>query len=208
MDGKDRYELYLQSAHWSAFKKLKAQTTVKRCAACSCREVHLHHMLYRDPLELAQLDDTCWLCRSCHETFHHNAGMKLLGVPYASLMAETVRTILGGTCLSVAAPQRSNKLTPDERHQRKMRRKAEKRESIAAAIQKARQDREYARVFRVGVPADPSYYLGQKVSYADQAKWKSKKGGFTRKQLSAWGVTWPPLKGWSRKLHQGMNPNI
>lgn len=32
---------------------------------------------------------------------------------------------------------------------------------------------------------------------------KSSKGGFTRKQLAAWGVPWPPPKGWRRTLERG-----
>jgi hypothetical protein len=26
------------------------------------------------------------------------------------------------------------------------------------------------------------------------------KGGWTKKQLALWGVTWPPPKGWKKKL--------
>lgn len=29
---------------------------------------------------------------------------------------------------------------------------------------------------------------------------RSPAGGFTKKQLAAWGVPWPPPKGWKRKL--------
>lgn len=28
----------------------------------------------------------------------------------------------------------------------------------------------------------------------------SAKGGFTRAQLAAWGVDWPPVRGWKRRL--------
>ena len=32
---------------------------------------------------------------------------------------------------------------------------------------------------------------------------KSPRGGFTRKTLAAWGVPWPPPKGWRRALIEG-----
>ena len=32
---------------------------------------------------------------------------------------------------------------------------------------------------------------------------KSTKGGFTRKQLAAWGVPWPPPAGWRTALRTG-----
>lgn len=32
---------------------------------------------------------------------------------------------------------------------------------------------------------------------------KSTKGGFTRKQLAAWGVPWPPVQGWRAALLAG-----
>ena len=32
---------------------------------------------------------------------------------------------------------------------------------------------------------------------------KTRKGGYSRKQLKAWGVSWPPVKGWKRALLAG-----
>lgn len=34
-------------------------------------------------------------------------------------------------------------------------------------------------------------------------KGRSAKGGFTRKQLAKWGVSWPPPKGWKKALMSG-----
>jgi len=31
---------------------------------------------------------------------------------------------------------------------------------------------------------------------------RTKRGGWTRKQLAKWGVSWPPPKGWRRRLEQ------
>jgi hypothetical protein len=35
---------------------------------------------------------------------------------------------------------------------------------------------------------------------ADIEAGKSARGGFTREQLAAWGVPWPPPKGWRARL--------
>ncbi len=32
-------------------------------------------------------------------------------------------------------------------------------------------------------------------------------GGWTRQQLAAWGVKWPPCKGWKKRLQAGKDPN-
>lgn len=38
-------------------------------------------------------------------------------------------------------------------------------------------------------------------------KGKSKKGGYTRKQLAEWGIAWPPLAGWKEHLIQNGFPS-
>lgn len=35
---------------------------------------------------------------------------------------------------------------------------------------------------------------------------KTKNGGFTREQLRKWGVPWPPIKGWKKRLVYGHVP--
>lgn len=35
---------------------------------------------------------------------------------------------------------------------------------------------------------------------------RTAKGGWTAKQLAAWGVSWPPPKGWRKALLQGKRP--
>lgn len=37
---------------------------------------------------------------------------------------------------------------------------------------------------------------------------KSAKGGYTRKQLKAWGIAWPPAKGWKEHLIKNGLPNV
>jgi len=38
------------------------------------------------------------------------------------------------------------------------------------------------------------------VTLADIMGARTKRGGWTRKQLAKWGVPWPPPKGWKRAL--------
>jgi len=95
MNPKRRYQEYLASDHWAAMKFFKAQMDVVQCVAClATDDIDLHHMVYTNPLEDAQLEDTCWLCHYCHGLFHHKAGTVLKGVPRHLLIAETVRVIL------------------------------------------------------------------------------------------------------------------
>jgi hypothetical protein len=51
-------------------------------------------------------------------------------------------------------------------------------------------------------PAAPQRPTAQKgrLTAADIERGKSPKGGWTRATLAAWGVSWPPPKGWKEKL--------
>lgn len=40
----------------------------------------------------------------------------------------------------------------------------------------------------------------KKITLEEVMKARTPKGGWTKKQLSEWGVPWPPPKGWLRKL--------
>jgi hypothetical protein len=42
-----------------------------------------------------------------------------------------------------------------------------------------------------------------KITDAEIEAAKSPRGGFTRKTLAAWGVPWPPVKGWRKALIEG-----
>ena len=39
-----------------------------------------------------------------------------------------------------------------------------------------------------------------RLSLAEVEAGRTLKGGFTRAQLAAWGVAWPPVKGWLSQL--------
>ncbi len=46
-----------------------------------------------------------------------------------------------------------------------------------------------------------------KLSPEDLEAGKSPKGGFTKAQLSRWGVEYPPKTGWKQALLEGRDPN-
>jgi hypothetical protein len=74
---KAAYAEYLKSDHWKTLKVQKALVEPRQCVACPEKKVQLHHMLYRELFEETRLEDTCWLCRECHRTFHLRAGVKI-----------------------------------------------------------------------------------------------------------------------------------
>jgi hypothetical protein len=51
---------------------------------------------------------------------------------------------------------------------------------------------------KISIPTE--YVPSAVLTDADIERGKSARGGFTRKQLARWGVSWPPPKGWRRKL--------
>ena len=48
-----------------------------------------------------------------------------------------------------------------------------------------------------------NYYLFMPLTEAQIEAGRSRKGGWTRAQLAAWGVPWPPPKGWRWQLTHG-----
>ena len=52
---------------------------------------------------------------------------------------------------------------------------------------------------RPAAPQRPAAPRGQ-LTAADIERGKSPKGGWTRETLAAWGVSWPPPKGWKDNL--------
>ena len=66
------YSNYLKSKHWFDFKNKKLKACGhKRCAICAdTKKVELHHVVYRSNLTDAELADTRWLCRRCHQLTH------------------------------------------------------------------------------------------------------------------------------------------
>jgi hypothetical protein len=47
-----------------------------------------------------------------------------------------------------------------------------------------------------------------KISHEVTEMFRTPAGGWTKKQLAEWGVRWPPMRGWRRRLALGLDPNI
>lgn len=216
ISAKSTYAVYLDSEHWRIFKKRKEAVDPKKCRSCGgVKIVQLHHMIYRRPLESALLEDTCWLCKKCHEMFHQKAGAVLKNVKARNLLSETIRIIQGICKPIVPKPSLPPKIVILTENQKacmvaKGIEKTKARHSRAlTAMSKAKNSKVFIpKASGVGVPNPVSYYLGMKVSYAEQEKRKTRNGAWNKEQLKEWGVEWPPLTGWRDKLHQGKNPNI
>lgn len=50
------------------------------------------------------------------------------------------------------------------------------------------------------IPKVPAGFKASVPSPAEVTRAKTKRGGWTRTQLAAWGVPWPPKKGWRAAL--------
>lgn len=48
----------------------------------------------------------------------------------------------------------------------------------------------------------------QRQTHAAILTLRTPNGGYTRADLARLGVTWPPLKGWLRRLLKGEDPNV
>lgn len=213
VSAKSAYALYLESEHWKEFKRRKEAVEPKKCHACGdVKLVQLHHMIYRTPLESALLEDVCWLRKPCHEIFHQRAGTVLKNVKQRKLLSATIRIIQGPRKEVPATPAKPEVVPEPQRDEIVQRKIAETQARHARALAemcKAKQVVVIApKSSGVGKPKPASYYLGMKVSYAEQEKYKTANGGWKKSTLKKWGVEWPPLKGWRDKLHRGINPNI
>lgn len=131
------YHEYLRSDHWRDLKKRKKEETPKVCAACGDKEkIQLHHMRYRETFEETELRDTCWLCKGCHTSFHHRAGMRVKDCNDSKLLLKTILIINRGTTRGPDGTI-TTKLT---RRQQRARIKAEKI-ALGLIVPKIRVDR-------------------------------------------------------------------
>jgi hypothetical protein len=129
---KQAYQQYLQSEHWQVFKLSKILQEDKTCLACNSWEhIQLHHMIYRDRWEDAELEDTVWLCMKCHKIFHLRAGVRIKTKrSWEWLREETKRIILFEPKKKVKtghkklSRQERKRIRKEIRMQRKMERRA------------------------------------------------------------------------------------
>lgn len=145
------YADYLKSPDWRKKRnqKLNRQGGKKRrCAICAdTKNLHVHHLVYREKLEEAEPNDLRIFCAQCHETAHRLFSEGILKFPNRdpnSRFTLTKTAVKKARCLTA-----SNMFWPAN-------------EAIDSK-------------------ATP-------------------KGGYTKKQLAEWGISWPPPRGWKRKI--------
>lgn len=51
--------------------------------------------------------------------------------------------------------------------------------------------------------SQPKALIGRRVSAAEIETARTERGGWSKATLEAWGVPWPPPKGWRRALERG-----
>jgi hypothetical protein len=69
---KQRYNDYINSAHWRELRALALDRDNHRCCRCkSTLDLHVHHKIYRKVLEDGLLQDLETLCADCHWVEHY-----------------------------------------------------------------------------------------------------------------------------------------
>lgn len=64
-----RYQDYLKSDHWFNLRKEAVTRWGDRCINCAVPKVEVHHLNYRNLLDVTT-DDLMPLCRRCHQAVH------------------------------------------------------------------------------------------------------------------------------------------
>lgn len=67
-----KYFEYLESEDWKLLRAAKLKLYGYGCEACGKKSAHphVHHVLYRQPIELGQIGDLRIMCESCHNRWH------------------------------------------------------------------------------------------------------------------------------------------
>jgi hypothetical protein len=66
---KEDYQQYLESPHWLTLRYLK-RLRARQCGVCAARrELHVHHLNYRNLTDV-ELSDLRVMCRRCHFLAH------------------------------------------------------------------------------------------------------------------------------------------
>jgi hypothetical protein len=83
-----RHEEYLKTDHWKNLRIKCFKNAKKACEACrSKKDLHGHHIRYREPLESCTENDVMALCDRCHTLWH--AHLKEKGLRLDGFSRET-----------------------------------------------------------------------------------------------------------------------
>lgn len=67
-----RYLQYIESEDWKLLRAAKLKLSGYACEACKKKtpHPHVHHVIYRLPIESGQIDDLRIMCDRCHNRWH------------------------------------------------------------------------------------------------------------------------------------------
>lgn len=178
------YAAYLASPAWAARRKREFARAQGKCLGCGRRADHVHHRSYAR-LGYEAPGDLVALCEDCHTLAHlRHVEDADHGLWVATNAVITEQRILFGLPPVSLPTEKSVSVAT-----KAVRRTAKQRQRAArwAERHKVRTD----AFFASGRPP---------ISAAEIEAGKSAAGGWSRKQLAAWGVPWPPPKGWKDHL--------
>jgi hypothetical protein len=200
------YRAYLASPEWDKRRKVEFTKAKGTCLACGNRAENIHHRTY-ERLGHEARGDLVALCKNCHllahlyHVEHADMGLwnatnalicqnrELFGLPPVELPERTVvkREARKAAATTTQPVRRKRKRSPakEAKRQQRLARKAERHKTAVAAF------------FAAEGPA---------ISVAAIEAARTSKGGWTRKQLAAWGAPWPPPKGWKEHLATRTTP--
>lgn len=68
-----KYFEYLESEDWKLLRAAKLKLSSYGCEACGKKSAHphVHHVIYRQPIESGVIGDLRIMCESCHNRWHN-----------------------------------------------------------------------------------------------------------------------------------------
>lgn len=192
------YKDYLSSDLWKSIRLQVLERDSYKCFRCCGRATQVHHRKYTIPvLEGQNLKQLVSICRVCHKWIEFSSsGLKLTTAQANKSLHSSVwkdgRDVPGicSMCHKNQSRRNSRICGPCSRLKRiQSDAKYLDAESVAASNEIFRRRKKCGMTTPIaGVSAD------------EIEASKSVAGGWTKKTLAAWGVPWPPPKGWKGVL--------
>jgi hypothetical protein len=208
---REGYLDYLASEHWDQRRKRSFGIAKGICAGCGRKAEHIHHRTY-DRIGCERDTDLVAVCHDCHRDIHlHYIEHAAKGLAWATDDLLRQRRALFGLP-PIVFPREVRAMAKRE-HYAESAIDSPVRMAVRAAVAcpncKAKPG-EFCRGSRnpkaknhisrnnAYLKAHPAQAGG--LTAAEVEAGRSGRGGWTREQLAAWGVPWPPPKGWKAAL--------
>jgi hypothetical protein len=206
------YLEYLASPHWAERRARTFGQAKGICAGCGRKAEHVHHRTY-SRLGQEHDDDLVAVCHDCHRDIHlHHVEHASKGLAWAT--DSLLRKRRAAWSLPPVVFPREARAISKRKYHAQMAIDNPARMAIRAAVMcpncgakpgefcasasgNLRAGNHVSRLnaYRRAYPMQAGV-----LTEADIEAGKSQRGGFTREQLAAWGVPWPPPKGWRATL--------